>query len=121
MLALVVLAVAGCKSLPPKVDVPTSVAIDAAELTYLEKISKEVLAGAADREASAHILIERNDEALAWRLALIDSAEHSLDLQTFIFQGDASGYLLSDRRRLEEMGKPERCCLIVFSRQPIAE
>ncbi|WP_169334344.1 phospholipase D family protein [Rubritalea marina] len=42
-------------------------------------------------------LIEDANESLQWRLALIDAAETSIDLQTFIWEADQSGWLLFDR------------------------
>ena len=48
-------------------------------------------------ERSAFKLIERNDEALTWRLALIDSAQSSLDLMTFLWWGDEVGDLVLSR------------------------
>lgn len=46
----------------------------------------------ADR--SGFHLLEANEEALRWRLALADAAEHSLDLQYYVWWGDESGNLL---------------------------
>lgn len=46
---------------------------------------------------SAHWLLDRNQLAFTARLALADEAASSLDVQYFIWQNDASGYLLSDR------------------------
>ena len=42
-------------------------------------------------------LLERSDRALLWRLALIDSASHSIDLQYYVWFGDALGRLMMDR------------------------
>lgn len=42
-------------------------------------------------------LLDANEEALRWRLALIDSAQHSLDLQYYVWWGDESGSLLMSR------------------------
>ena len=39
----------------------------------------------------------RNDDAMRWRLLLADMAEETLDMQYFIWKGDASGELLLDR------------------------
>ena len=50
----------------------------------------------ADDE-SCFLLLDRNDEDLRWRLALIDSARVSLDLQIFIWARDFSGRLLISR------------------------
>ena len=41
--------------------------------------------------------IDANQEALALRLALVDSAEKSLDLQYYVWWGDESGNLLMKR------------------------
>jgi len=46
---------------------------------------------------SAFLLIPKNEEALRWRLALIDSAQQSIDLQTFIWSNDECGRLMLDR------------------------
>jgi putative cardiolipin synthase len=46
---------------------------------------------------SCFLLLDRNDEDLRWRLALIDSAQVSIDLQTFIWANDFSGRLLISR------------------------
>lgn len=42
-------------------------------------------------------LLERNDRALQWRLALIDSARHSIDLQYYVWFGDTVGKLIMFR------------------------
>lgn len=46
---------------------------------------------------SAHWLLDRNQLALEARLALIDEAAESLDVQYFVWQSDATGHLLADR------------------------
>jgi putative cardiolipin synthase len=48
-------------------------------------------------EASGFRLLERNADGLMWRLVLIDSATHSLDLQYYVWFGDATGQLLMAR------------------------
>jgi len=48
-------------------------------------------------EASGFELIDRNEDGLRWRLALIDSARHSIDLQYFTWFGDAAGRILLKR------------------------
>ncbi len=50
-----------------------------------------------DADESAFVLIERAEDALLWRLALIDSATESLDLQYSIWKGDEAGALLFSR------------------------
>ncbi|MFN7572309.1 MAG: phospholipase D family protein [Betaproteobacteria bacterium] len=51
----------------------------------------------AGAEQSGFILLDRNDEGLRWRLTLIDSARHSLDLQYYAWWGDEAGALLIER------------------------
>ncbi|MCV2355718.1 phospholipase D family protein [Paucibacter sp. B2R-40] len=48
-------------------------------------------------QVSGFRLLEKNSEGLKWRLALIDQASHSLDLQYYVWFGDASGQLLMAR------------------------
>jgi cardiolipin synthase C len=48
-------------------------------------------------EASGFELLDRNEDGLRWRLALIDSARHSIDVQYYLWHGDASGRLLVQR------------------------
>ena len=48
-------------------------------------------------DASGFRLLERNEEGLRWRLALVDSARSTLDLQYYVWAGDTSGLLLMER------------------------
>ena len=48
-------------------------------------------------EASGFKLIDRNEDGLRWRLALIDSARDSIDVQYYLWYGDAAGRLLVKR------------------------
>jgi putative cardiolipin synthase len=48
-------------------------------------------------EASGFELIDRNEDGLSWRLALIDSARHSIDVQYYLWYGDAAGRILAKR------------------------
>jgi len=48
-------------------------------------------------EESGFQLLNSNTEGLRWRLALIDSAQHSLDLQYYVWWGDETGALLMKR------------------------
>ena len=63
-----------------------------------------VLAAAAASIASEHgadvsgfRLLDRNRDGLDWRLALIDSAESSIDAQYYLWYGDATGRILMKR------------------------
>lgn len=48
-------------------------------------------------DASGFELLDRNEDALRWRLALIDSARQSIDVQYYLWFGDAAGRLLVSR------------------------
>lgn len=39
-------------------------------------------------------LLNTNAEALTWRLRMIDSAHHAIDLETFLWQDDKAGFLV---------------------------
>lgn len=48
-------------------------------------------------QKSGSFLLENNAEALRWRLAMIDEARHSLDVQYYLWYGDDSGNLILKR------------------------
>lgn len=48
-------------------------------------------------DVSGFSLLEHSDRALQWRLALIDSARHSVDLQYYVWFGDTVGKLMMFR------------------------
>ena len=56
-------------------------------------------------KASGFMLLDRNDDGLKWRLALIDSAQYSLDLQYYLWYGDDSGLLLMHRGIALDIGR----------------
>jgi putative cardiolipin synthase len=63
-------------------------ALAAVEATLQERIG-------TDR--SGFRLLDSNEDGLAWRLALIDSARHSIDVQYYVWWDDESGSLLMKR------------------------
>ncbi len=86
----------GCAHIPKNPHKPVSYGHAPAEEGLLVEASKSVLKK-ADEGESAFMLIRNNEEALRWRLALIDSAQQSIDLQVFIWSNDESGRLMLDR------------------------
>jgi len=48
-------------------------------------------------ETSGFELLDRNEDGLRWRLALIDSARHSIDVQYYLWYGDDAGRILARR------------------------
>ncbi len=89
-------ALAACATLPERAGPERDVALPVAEYGSLADFSERIEAMLASGE-SAHWLLDRNQLALTARLALVDEAAVSLDLQYFIWQSDASGHLLADR------------------------
>lgn len=89
-------AVAGCGSLPLRDGIVPEQALPVANYGSLADFAGRIEAMLSTGE-SAHWLLDRNQLAFTARLALADEAATSLDVQYFIWQNDASGYLLSDR------------------------
>ncbi len=112
LLAVGAAMVVGCRVLPRDVE--------PAEPTYAfeparEGALAEFSAACDDRVEegeSCFLLLDRNDEDLWWRLALIDSARVSLDLQTYLWARDFSGRLLISRM-LEAAERGVRVRLLV--------
>jgi cardiolipin synthase C len=90
---------AGCASLPSNVPREASTAFDAPERTTLGRLIQERRAQAGVRNESAFRLLDSEDAALASRLALIELAERSLDLQYYAIHADASTEVLLQRLR----------------------
>lgn len=94
MMTVVVLATAamvGCQSLPSAFERP---APTQAPAPVTEGPFADFAAEAGSRLGngkSGFLLLHRNDDGFRWRLALVDSAVKTLDLQTFIWSGDFSG------------------------------
>ena len=85
-----------CTSLPETDPQPTETALspapDGAPANLAHRVESEFGAG-----QSGFLLLPEAKEALQWRLALVDVATRSIDIQYFIWQGDDSGNLLFSR------------------------
>jgi len=46
-------------------------------------------------DVSGFHLLDRNEDGLLWRIRLIDAAQHSIDLQYYLWYGDAAGKVLT--------------------------
>ena len=90
---LALLVSSGCSTLPEAQDKQSGAAAAPAQAGALAEAAASVNAGLAD-EQSAFLLVPRADEAMRWRLAMIDNARHSIDAQYFIWKDDASGSLV---------------------------
>lgn len=92
----VLMAAAGCAHIPKYPDKPVTYSAGPAKNGILADVSRGVLTGQANG-ISAFMMIPENLAALTWRLALIDSAQETIDLQVFIWTNDESGRLLLNR------------------------
>ena len=96
VLMILVFFVTGCASLPEEIRHPIEPLITQStsaliELTNIYKPEQ------AEQGMSAVLLQDTGWDALAQRLALIDAAEHSIDIQYYIWNADASGHYLANR------------------------
>jgi putative cardiolipin synthase len=94
----VALLLTGCAtpSSPPWQKPPQTFAM-APQLSGRLAAIESQIAKANGADASGFRLLESNAEGLQWRLVLIDSATHTLDLQYYVWFGDASGQLMLSR------------------------
>jgi phosphatidylserine/phosphatidylglycerophosphate/cardiolipin synthase-like enzyme len=90
---------AGCASLPANVERKASSAFDAPEQTVLGRLVQERKAQAGARSDSAFRLLDSVGAAFSSRLALVESAQRSLDLQYYAIHADASTEILLQRLR----------------------
>jgi cardiolipin synthase C len=95
LISAAALLCAACATLRPDVEKPVS--------TSLPPASDTPSAHYIERELGAHAglsgfrLLTKNNNALMSRVALADQAQHSIDLQYYIFNNDATGRLLAQR------------------------
>ena len=83
LIAGMVIIFSGCATLQP-VDLPDGKALDPAETKFYTAL-------AAERSGNWFKLLNSGDEAIEWRLRVIDSATRSLDLQTSLWLEDSTG------------------------------
>jgi putative cardiolipin synthase len=97
LLAIALTAAGGCRSLPRNTEPPEpTYAFAPTETGPLAEFADACGERIAEGE-SGFLFVERNDEDLHWRLALVDSAQRSIDVQTYLWYADFSGRLLIDR------------------------
>jgi putative cardiolipin synthase len=89
-------ALAGCAGAPLRHELPPSFADTPRDDSRYAPIEGAIRA-AHGPAVSGFSLLERNQDALKWRLALVDTATHSVDLQYYVWFGDISGQLLMAR------------------------
>jgi putative cardiolipin synthase len=91
---LLATAAAGCASLPSNTDRTPSQAFGSPEQTTLGRLVQERRSAARARADSGFVLLDSVDAAFSSRLALIQAAERSLDLQYYAIHADASTEIL---------------------------
>lgn len=95
--ALVAPLVVGCASLPVDVPRPVSTALAAPEASALGQLVQSRRAAAQARHDSGFKLLDSENLAFGARLALIDAAQKTLDLQYYAIHADGSTELLLQR------------------------
>ncbi len=99
---LVLPLLAACAGLPTRLGVPSSFAVAVDGGTRLQQVAAASMRGLP---GSGFQLLPVATGALEARLALVDGAERSLDLQYYEWHGDATGrYLIASLRRAAERG-----------------
>lgn len=94
-LSLVLVACASRKVEPYPRPVPQS-ALSAAPAGPFAEMENTIRSRHGD-EVSGFDLLDSNEDGLRWRLALIDSATQSIDMQYYLWYGDAAGRILVKR------------------------
>ena len=90
---------AGCASLPSNVARPVSRALGAADQTPLGRLVQQRRTQAQTRSDSGFRLLDSVDIAFTSRLALIEGAQRTLDLQYYAIHADSSTAQLLERLR----------------------
>jgi len=93
---LLVAILSGCVSLPEEIKHPIE-PIVTQSISTLSQLIDTYQPEEYKQERSAVLLQETGWDALAQRLALIETAEHSIDIQYYIWNADASGNYLAKR------------------------
>ena len=89
----------GCASLPANTNRASSTSFAHPEQTALGQLAQARRAQAGTRSDSAFYLLDSVDAALASRLALVDAAQRSIDLQYYAIHADASSEVILQRVR----------------------
>lgn len=99
---IIVAIITGCGSLPDEIKhtieplAPPSTST-LSKLTDTYRLEQSKRPKQLTKETSAILLQDTGWDALAQRLALIEAAEHSIDIQYYIWNSDASGHYLANR------------------------
>ena len=109
-------ALAGCQSLPPNVDRSPSQAWATPASTALGRLTADRHAADKARRPNGFALLARADDAYTARMALIEAAQHTLDLQYYAVNLDASSAsLLEALRKAADRGVRVRLLIDDFN------
>jgi len=108
------LLAAGCASMPSGYPPPPhTVALKPDPTTFLGGLAADFARGHGEG-VSGYAAVDRNGDGLRWRLALVDSAERSLDMLYYLWYGDAGGLLLLEHV-IEAAGRGVRVRILTNS------
>lgn len=97
-LAVLLLTLAGCATLPARLPRgPEGHALSPQPEGPLADLEAQLRPRLMRDGDSGYRVLDSNEDALRWRLALVDSARHSLDIQYYFWWQDESGELLMKR------------------------
>jgi len=96
LLILACFASSACTILPHIEEKSVTTALPAPRIGLIASTSRRIESHLSG-EQSAFLLLEEAREGLDWRLALIDSATSSLDIQLYLWHSGASSTLMFDR------------------------
>lgn len=96
LLFIAALVASGCSILPHPPPQPEVLSLPPAVSGELAEVYSNVTRRFGPGQ-TGFLLLTNNHDALKWRLALVDHATKSIDVQYFIWQADAVGRLLFDR------------------------
>lgn len=94
LVALLLLALTGCASLPAPAARPPSFAWAAPQATPLGQWAAARRAAAGARARDGFVLLGTSTRAFAARMTLIESARHTLDVQYYAIHADGSSHAL---------------------------
>jgi putative cardiolipin synthase len=96
LISLLSLTFVGCATLKPAPPQPDVFSLPPAKSGLLSETAARI-SETLGPEESAFVLLLRNDDALNWRLAMIDHAVSSIDAQYFIWESNKTARLLLKR------------------------
>ncbi len=99
LLGFIASGLMGCGSLPPQPPRTATYALAANQETALGKLVQTRRSATRATSESGFSLLDRVDQAYAARIALVDAAQRSLDLQYYAIHADASTEALLQRLR----------------------